>query len=91
MDSERASKLEGCHLAAVYMSFAIAVASSCMSSTTSGAPCFFQASPVLRAAVATTREADRGHPGGAGGVDTCGAILDDETAVRRRRKVLCGI
>jgi hypothetical protein len=40
--------------------------------------------------MASTGEADRGHPGGVG-VDTCRAVLDDETAVRRRRKLLCGI
>ena len=42
-----------------------------------------QTSPVLRTAMTSTEKADCGHAGGDGGVDTCGAILDDETAVRR--------
>src|ERR1700730_6927994 len=52
---------------------------------------FLQTSPVLRAAMASTGEADRGHAAGEGGIDTCWAVLDDETAVRHRREALRGI
>jgi hypothetical protein len=52
---------------------------------------FLQASPVLRAAMASTGEADCGHAGGEGGIDTSRAVLDDETAIRRRRQVPRGI
>ena len=54
-------------------------------------PACLQTGPVLRPAMASTREADRGHAGSEGGIDTCRAVLDDETAVRRRRKLLRGI
>ena len=52
---------------------------------------FLQATPVLRAAMAPAAEADRGHAGRKGGIDTSWAVLDDETAVRRRHKVPRGI
>jgi len=52
---------------------------------------FLQTTPVLRPAMASTGEADCGHAGGEGGIDTRKAVLDDETAVWRRHKVLCGV
>jgi len=45
----------------------------------------------LGPAMASAGEADCGHVGGEGGIDTRRAVLDDETAVRRRHKVLCGV
>src|ERR1700758_4803708 len=47
-----------------------------------------QTNPVLGPAMASTGEADCGHAGGEGGIDTRRAVLDDETAVRRRHKLL---
>ena len=56
-----------------------------------GSSVSLQTNPVLRPAMASTGEADRGHAGGEGGIDTRRAVLDDETAVRRRHKVLRGV
>jgi hypothetical protein len=50
-----------------------------------------QTGPVLRPAMTSPGEADCSHAGGEGGIDTCRAVLNDETAVRRRHKVLRGI
>ena len=56
-----------------------------------GSSVSLQTNPVLGPAVASTGEADRGHAGGEGGIDTCRAVLDDETPVRRRDEVLRSI
>jgi hypothetical protein len=54
-------------------------------------PLLLQTSPVLRPTMATSAEAHSCHPGGAGGIDTCRAVLDDQTAIRRRCEALRGI
>jgi len=51
-----------------------------------GSSVSLQTNPVLGPAVASTGEADCGHAGGEGGIDTCRAVLDDETPVRRRHE-----
>ena len=56
-----------------------------------GSSVSLQTNPVLGPAMASTGEADCGHAGGEGGIDTCRAVLNDETTVRRRHKVLRGI
>ena len=56
-----------------------------------GSSVSLQTNPVLGPAMASTGEADCGHAGGEGGIDTRRAVLDDETAVRRRHKVLRGV
>src|SRR6267154_5533154 len=84
----RGSVLEGCHLACGLDEFRHRARQFAHVVNDQRRSVLSQRSPVLRAAMASTGEADRGHAGSEGGVDTCGAILDDETAVRRRRKVL---
>ncbi len=48
-------------------------------------------SGVLGSAMASSGKADRGHPGGNGGIDTRRAIFDYETATWRRPELLGGV
>ena len=41
--------------------------------------------------MASSGKADRGHPGHNGGLDTCRAVLDDETVSRRRPELFGGV
>ena len=50
-----------------------------------------QARGVLGSAMASSGKADRGHPGGIGGIDTCRAVFDYQTATWRRAELLGGV
>jgi len=50
-----------------------------------------QTCSMLRPTMASSAEADSGHPSGEGGIDTGRTVLDDETVIRARRELLRGI